>query len=166
MNKKAQVWTIDFIAGLLLFLFVLVVGIKLATNITPESGFSELYEDTVHFSETLLTKGHPDDWNSTNVIIPGIADYNRINITKLEELNKINYDRTKTLFHLSNEYLFFFSNASGIINISKCSHGYSIPENNDCSIDISGINYKNLAKIDRIVIIDSALAKMTVYTWN
>ena len=166
MNKKAQVWTIDFIAGLLLFLLVLFVGIKLIMSIEPKTDFSELYDDTTHFSDSLLTRGNPVDWNSTNVIIPGIAEYNKINFTKLEEFKKINYDKTKTLFHLSNEYMFFFSNATAIINISSCIYGYSIETEEDCSFDINSITYNNLAKIDRIVVINSSLVKMTVYAWN
>lgn len=135
--------------------------------------YDSLYRDTVHLSNNLINPGYPENWNSSTVIIPGIAQNNRINLTKLEEFNNMSYSRTKTLFQISHEYIFFFENASGIINVTidetgqtKCMFGYAISVNSTCDPQLELIDYENLIKIKRVAIYNSTLVTLVVYQWS
>lgn len=156
----------DFITGFVLFIIILFVALKLLINLMPNNQYENIHREGSVLSTNLLKSGHPSDWNETNVILPGIANNNRINFTKLEKFDNISYGTTKNLFHLSNEYIFVFKNATSIINISKCARGYNIVVDEFCEPDFSSIKYSNLVKFERIVVLNSSLATMVVYLWN
>jgi hypothetical protein len=172
IKKRGQVWTVDFLVGFLIFIVVLLAAIKIIMSIIPSTNYDVLYKDTAHLSSTLTGKGFPNDWNETTVIIPGLGENNRLNFTKIQAFDDIAYQRTKTLMHITNDYIFFFKNSSQIINISgKCVRGYNIDYNSNCEPDINSIEYDNLIKFERIVIFEnstnnSVLISMVIYSWN
>jgi hypothetical protein len=163
---KGQVWSIDFITGMSIFLLVLLIAAKMLLPLAPSQEYNVAYRDALHISDALLSSGYPAQWNSTNAIILGIAQNNRIDDTHLNTIRKISYDRTKSLFHISNEYLFFFQNSTQIINTGQCVYGYNIPTSSDCTPQLGTINYDNMIKMDRIVIYNSTMVRLTVYVWN
>lgn len=169
--KKSQVWTIDFIAGLLIFIVLMLIGVAMIMSLVEPGDTDSLYRDSVHLSGALMTSGNPVTWdvNNSNVIIPGLlidGSKSRIDANKLTEFDKLDYQRTKTLFHLSSEYIFFFRNSTGIINISKCIRGYALPVNTSCEPDLTSVNYNDLVKIDRIVIYNASIITLTIYSWR
>lgn len=167
MKKKGQIWTVDFITGFVLFIIIIFVALKLIINLVPNNQYENIYREGSGLSTTLLKPGYPNSWNETTVILPGIAENNRINLTKLSRYDNMSYGRLKTLFHLSNEYIFLFRNATSVINISKCVRGFDIAVNTTtCEPDFSTIKYENLVRFDRIVIINSTLSNMVIYLWN
>ncbi len=167
MNVKAQVWTADFIVGLSLFLIVLAASITIIVSSNPEDKYDELYKDTVHLSNQLMDQGYPGDWNESNVILPGILEEKtRLSTSKLEELSKIGYNRTKNLLHTKNEYFFYFDDGSKVLDINGCVHGHNIATDGECNPLIETLEYENLVKIERMLIHDSQLIKMVVYSWN
>ncbi|MCF7871939.1 hypothetical protein K9L97_02800 [Candidatus Woesearchaeota archaeon] len=166
-NKKAQALTTDFIIGLLMFIFLLITAITIIVELTPNSNYETLYNNNIYISESLLTSGFPQNWNSTTAIIPGITTNQRINETKLAQFDNISYEKTKTLLHTESEYIFFFENQTGIMNIStKCTRGHPIQTDNDCTPQLEQINYDNLAKTERFTIYKSQIVKLTIYSWN
>lgn len=166
MKKKAQVWTVDYLMGFLIFIIVLVFSIKIIFSIVPSQDFQFLYNDGIHISTSLVESGSPNDWNVSTVIVPGIADNNRINFTKLSSFDNLSYQQTKTLFHTPNDYLFFFKNSTGLLNFTKCIRGYNATVDNSCNPLLTLIEYSSLVKFERIVILNSSLATMVVYVWN
>jgi len=166
-NKKhGQVWTVDFIGGLLLFTLVIIITIKVAFTMAPSQDTIIVYRDAVHLSDALLSQGYPSNWTKENVLLPGIAENNRIDNTKLEEIKELNYSTVKTLLHVTSDYIFFIRNDANIINTGQCVYGYNVPVNANCTPILSGLHYDNLAKVDRIVIYNSIVVIMTVYAWN
>ncbi len=168
-RRNAQVWTIDFIAGLLLFIVALFLGLQVILSMTATDTYSGLYRDGVHLSTTLLTPGYPEAWNITQVIVPGLVTVNttnRIDPVKLQELDAMSYGRSKVLFRISHEYIYFFRNNTNVINITRCVHGYAFPVNPDCTPNLSTLQYKQLVRIDRLVIYNSTPVMMVIYTWE
>lgn len=166
-NKNGQGFTIDYIIGLLIFIFLVVIASKLFINIVPDFSYKTTYRNNVYLADTLLGQAYPSNWNNSNVILPGIANNNvRINTTLLSRFDNLSYDRTKTLFHLENEYLFFFKNASGIINMSRCVHGYPIIVNSTCYPQLDENTYEHLTTIKRLVILEGKVVEMDVFVWR
>jgi len=165
-NKKGQVWTTDFIIGLILFIIVLLLMIKLAFSMYPSQDHIVVYRDAVHLSGALLSPGYPKNWNSSDVLMPGIAENNRINNTKLMTYSDLEYGKAKTLLHVTTDYIFFIQNSTGIINTGRCVYGYNISTDANCTPLLDTINYENLAKIDRMVIYNSTVVILTIYAWN
>ena len=166
-NKKSgQVWTIDFIAGLLLFTIVIIITIKVAFQMAPSQSSIIDYRDAVHLSDALLSQGYPENWTESYVLLPGIAENNRIDDTKLSQIKNLNYSTVKSLLHVTSDYIFFIRYETDIINTGQCIYGYAVPVDANCTPILSGLHYNNLAKIDRIVIYNSTVVIMTVYAWN
>jgi len=166
-NKSAQGFTIDYIIGLFIFIFLVVVASKLFISIAPDFSYETTYKNNVYLADTLLGQSYPLNWNDSNVILPGIANNDvRINTTLLSRFDNLSYAKTKTLFNLENEYLFFFKNKSGIINMSHCVYGYPIIVNSSCYPQLDKITYKHLTFVKRLVILEGKVAEMYVYVWR
>ena len=165
-QKKAQALTTDFIIGLMMFIFLLITSITIIINITPDQTYEILYTNNLYISESLITPGFPQNWNETNVAIPGITTNQRLNLTKLNKFDNIPYETSKTLLLTENEYIIFFENSSGIINITKCVRGYNIQTDENCKPLLNTTNIKNLVKTERYLIYNSQIIQMNIYSWN
>ena len=166
MNKKAQTWTVDFILGMVMFILLVMISVKAIYTLMPNQDYNLIYGSTVLLSDTLMSGGHPSDWNNTNVILPGVIDDSRVNATKLSRFDNLNYNSTLSILHLEHQYIFYFSNGTNIVNISRCVRGYPVHVTGNCNIDLSSIKYDNLVKIERIVIYNGTILKMVVYGWK
>ncbi|MGV8162671.1 MAG: hypothetical protein ACP5N2_05060 [Candidatus Nanoarchaeia archaeon] len=164
IKAKGQIWTLDYIVGLLIFLatvfiaFILIRDLKLDSN-----NFGHALKESNHISMNLINSGTPSNWNSSNVLIIGISENNRINLTKLDEFDNLTYAKTKLLFQVTGEYVFYFENKTGIINQSKCFRGYDLGES--CILQIPP-QADNIAKTERLVILNSNIVKMVIVVWN
>jgi len=167
-NKYGQVWTLDFIIGLMLFMLMILISVKIIFNIYPSADSLIVYRDAVHLSDNLLTEGYPSNWTGdlSNVVLPGIAEHNRINNTKLSKFKDIDYYRAKTLMHITSDYIFFIRNSTNIINTGQCIYGYNLSTGANCSPILTAAQYDDLARIDRVIIYNSTVMLMTIYTWS
>ena len=113
---KAQIWFTDFVIGILIFSFALISYYTYTTNISKQdtSAMDQLVTDIKTVSTSLTTEGFPSDWNANTVIRIGFTDNsNRIDNTKFDEFNKIDYNKTKKLLGTIYDYFLFFVNESG-----------------------------------------------------
>lgn len=164
--KKGQIFTTDYIIGLMLFIFMLVMGAKIIVDIVPSYEYQVVYRDGLYITDLLVSDGYPIDWNDSTVVIPGICDNFRLNQSKLSELDSLSYERTKTLFHTEGDYLFFFRNKTDIINISSCVHGSSVLVNSSCHPQLDTLSYDHLTTTQRLLIHNSSVIELVVYTWD
>jgi hypothetical protein len=166
MKKRGQVWTADFVIGLMLFFIVIMLSVKIIWDVYPSEKKVNVYRDAVYLSDTLLSQGYPQNWTNSNVILPGIAGNNRIDETKLSLFDTLDYYRAKTLLHTTSDFIFFIRNSTDIMNISGCIHGYNLTADANCNPILSAISYEDLAKIDRMIIYNSTVMILTVYVWD
>lgn len=158
-KKKSQVWFIDFMVGVMIFVVVIIIYYDSINNITenPTKISAELLLDAKSISNSLLTIGYPPDWNQTNVSIIGLTDgRQRIIQNKLDMLSNMTYSDVRTKIRSTYDYyisLEHFNNTRILINGSN---GIGLVPNNT----------KNLVTISRIVIYNSALANMRVSVWQ
>lgn len=161
-QRKGQVWTLDYITGLLIFLTVLITAIVIMKGYASEKDtFKETARESDHIAAELLNNQERNI--SSNMSLLSIAENNRINITKLNEFDLISYEQKKTMFQASGEYVFYFYNGT-IINETVCFRGYNFSVDN-CTLQIPQ-DANNIAKTERLVILQSEIVKLIVLTWK
>lgn len=163
--KKAQVLTLDFITGFIIFLLMLTLALNLIIGNAPSQTFYKLYKDNTFVSRSLVSPGYPVDWNETTVIVPGIVDNSRLNLTKLQRYDATDYEATKVFFHTNANYAFTFSDANGILNLTSCVHGYNLAVDSNCNPQTSTLAAENIVRTDRYIIYNSSIIQMTIYSW-
>lgn len=92
--RKGQTFTADFFFSVVVFVFIINI-LYLATN-NAQSNTADLESDLMqkkvfYITDTLVrTGGHPSDWNSTNVELPGLVESsNIIDLCKIAEFGNI-----------------------------------------------------------------------------
>jgi hypothetical protein len=99
---KAELFSSDFVIGFAIFLIGIgIFGIfytSIQSDITDYRNRNEIQNKATNIANLLVTSsGEPIGWSSTNVRIIGLRDSGIINLTKFEELKKINYYTVKNL---------------------------------------------------------------------
>jgi len=175
LKKKSQVWYIDFMVGLLIFIIALVIYYEYSTNLSKqEKGLlDEILADAKSISSSLVSAGYPFDWNSGDVERIGITNNDqRIDNEKLEEFYDMTYNQSRRLFGTRFDYFIFFKNKNNSIMKIDDECGVGNPnvvieesEGNCISINIT-TNPKELVGIKRLLIYNSDVIKMEVYVWE
>ena len=118
---KAQAWYVDFIVGLLIFLFTVAVYLTYTSNLQQQDNgnLDILLKDAKGISSTLSLKGYPEGWDNSTVTIIGIADDQEVNGTKMKYFSRLNYTATKKSFATPYDYFVYFENSGGdVINVN------------------------------------------------
>jgi len=159
MNNKSQAWGMDLTVASVLFIFGIVVFYFYALNNPNEAQetIDALFYDGNIIADSILSEGHPSNWNSGNVVTIGILSQGKINETKLKgfyDLASSDYQKTKHLFNTKYEYYF---NLSEVMIID--------------STDVEGIGLKpsnpeNIIKITRFSIYKNKPISAYLYMWN
>jgi hypothetical protein len=177
-NKNAQIWYTDFIFGFTIFLLIVILSIKYVSDnyILPKEEVNEMIFEGRSISESLITEGFPESWNTTNVIRIGLTNGDYVlNISKLTffaNLTESDYSRTKSLLGTRFDFLVFFKNKNNItLNLSSEFIGKSgVTESNLNSIE----NPDDLVNIQRYLIhkkgplnnLSSEIIQMRIYLWK
>ena len=120
-SRASQAWYMDFAIALLLFTFTLIVYFSYTNNFQKEEKgeLNDLLTDAKAISSSLALPGYPYNWNNETVLRIGIADDQKINLTKLKYAKQLNYSFTKKNFATIYDYFIFFVNENGeVLNIN------------------------------------------------
>ena len=167
MNIKAQTWIFDYLAAFLMFFFLLVISISLLSSIDAKSMYDDINREVDLVSNSLMSEGFPVNWNSSSVILPGLLKNNRLDYDKLDEFDSLGYSRSKALFHVRGDYLFYFKNSSGIMNVSgKCFRGYELSGCSVPDVSVFAPGHTDRAWTERIILVDSQIVSMVVVAWR
>lgn len=169
--RKSQVWFTDLILGLVIFLSVLLLYMRVSSNLSDadERLFGELRADSAFVASGLVGSGYPDGWNPSNVQKPGLTGGNNIlNQSKVAYAAAINYSDLKVLMGTRNDFFAFFEDKSGnVVSIAGvCGIGKLSITN--ITSEICGnvsVPAKFLARSERLVYRNGAL-KLVVYSWR
>ena len=111
-SNKGQIFTSDFVASFALFsLFLILFGTLWNTSIDMFTQEVDTLENQHDYTFSLLkTSGHPSDWNSSNVEIPGLYRDGNLDAEKFLDLKDIsNLSKRRLLkaqnLHIRVEYL-------------------------------------------------------------
>lgn len=168
MCKKSQIWSLDLIAGVTAFVFIMTIYFIFTGNIADnnKSNFDEIYNDIGVLSDTLLSEGSPANWSADSVEEVGLTNgAYRLNISKLKNISSLDYSTLKVLLKTRYNYLIFFENKSHDV------------------IEINGLEYigklgltkenimeqeepETLVTIKRFMIYGPDIITMVVYSWE
>lgn len=170
-SKKSQVWITDIIISLIIFTTAILLSVKITnTAFGSDIDFENIEKEADYISEILMSEGFPEDWNKSTVIRPGLLDNEKtLDINKLNNFYNLTYSYTKTLFSIRNDYYFFFRDNSlnKTLNITECGFGSEdITINENCSFDLSSLQYEDLVKIRRFLVYNATIIEMDIYVWN
>ena len=78
--KKGQIWGMDIMIAVSIFLVALIVFLIYSLNQTTEA--VEIIKDLEYngkiISESLLSEGYPESWDNTNVVRIGLITNNQL----------------------------------------------------------------------------------------
>ena len=165
-NRKAQIWSLDLMTGLALFLVGIMIFFIYSLNQPSQAKetFAFLNYDGKVIADNLLSQGYPNNWNPSNVITIGIISDSKINQSKLENLYQMiyvqnNYTKTKNIFNTEYDYYFFLS--ENITVSSGKIEGIGKP-----GATPNNINAKDLIKITRFTIYENKTTPLYLYLWQ
>lgn len=170
MSTKGQVWTIDFMLSILILVIALVIFGRTMINLSI-SGNEDvrplLLEGRV-ISDSLISEGYPVDWNSSSVSKIGLTSDKRINQSKVSAFYSMTYSDAKTSFNIPFDFFVFMLGEDGnLISIdSSYGLGHNLVNATQDSVDLGGVEFDRLVKINRITIYDSKIVNLVVYLWD
>lgn len=153
-DKAAQVWFLDFMAGLFIFLVVVIFYYNYYENMDDEvdTAWNEMVVDSKTISSSLMSEGYPIDWSRTNVDRIGLSNNNfRLNESKLIEFLQMEYNTTQKIFATRFEYYFFLEDKN---------------DNQYYHVGRSSENSTRLVQTTRLVIYNSSMYRMVLYVWE
>ncbi|MBI2449632.1 hypothetical protein HYV49_05030 [Candidatus Pacearchaeota archaeon] len=175
--KKAQVWSLDIIVGVTIFIIAIIIFYIYTINLSDEaeSSSEDLSIDADFIASNILSEGSPSNWNKTNVLIPGILTGFEINQTKLDELYNLTYSnypegyrKVSSLIGNRFDFYFYFNNE---MNILLPNGSTIIPDgigklyvNRTNLVELE--NPANIAKIERFTAYQKKPTKLTLIIWN
>jgi len=185
-NRKSQVWISDYIIGLLLFVLAIIFSVKIIINsFSTNVDFNEMKNDASKISEILLSEGYPPDWNiqntqnCTDIIRLGLLTEKRLDsdkVSKAMNTSYCNYTSLRTKLQAKHEFVVIFERPDGdMLEFNdSCTLGSSTVTINkkagppvDChNISFTPVSYSNMVKLDRILVYNSSIIRMVVYTWD
>ncbi len=175
LTRKAQSWYIDFIFGVVVFSLCIILFYKFVPNLSQQelSSLNEVYQDCKLLSESVSSSGYPENWTNDSVQRIGITDrgiiINGSKVAKFDEMTKEDYSRVKNIFSLKADFVLFFTNSSDEpVSINGVYYiGYpDVSLSADNRINMSAIDYDNLASLTRVLIYNKKTIKMVTYAWD
>jgi len=112
-KKKSQIVSTDLFMAASVFVILLTTIIfswnLYYTRLNEKIAYNDIMVNAFQISDLLVkSKGKPSIWNSTNVEIVGLAEYDRnISTQKVNSFNNMSYNELKELFN-AERYEFYF----------------------------------------------------------
>lgn len=153
-KKKAQIWYLDFMVGLIIFTIMVVVYYQFSSNFSEEfeSDWEEMMVDSKSISSSLMSSGVPSNWTEDNITLLGITDGKyRINDTKLEQFGNMSYIEAKNKFRTRFDFYFFLEDEEGI--------KYH-------EVGLNSTDSKFLVATTRFVIHNSSIKRAVIHLWR
>ena len=153
-QKKAQVWYLDFMVGVLILASILIIYYQYYGNITDQSEaeWEEMIIDSKSISSALISEGYPVNWTNETAQILGLTDGNyRINISKLLMFENTTYQQARSVFKTRFNFYFFLQDEDHNIIHEK---------------GINATDPQFLVHTTRFVIYNSSIYRMRLYLWK
>lgn len=166
MKTKGQIWSLDIIAGLTIFLVSIMIFFIYSINQPSQAKESLIFlsYDGKIIADNLISEGYPSNWNTSSVSSIGLTTNNKINQTKLENLYQMiyvqgDYDKTKNIFSTGYDYYIFL--AQNMTVSSGSIEGIGKP-----GATLQNIDAKNLIKTTRFTVYQNKTTPLYIYIWE
>ena len=148
---KAELFSTDFIISIILFISIIIVtGFyynNLQSDIYQNYIRSDMQRKAISISDLLATSsGNPKYWDATNVNVLGLQDSGKINLTKFQELKKLDHNTVRNMLGTGvyNINITLKNETGSVINEGGTVYTFGTPI----------INAKNVVTIKRLGIAD------------
>ena len=182
-SKKSQTWFIDMTIGISIFLIAIIIYFKFTSaSIQNTTSITDLTTEGKIISDTILSAGYPSNWTNDSVTRVGIIDNNQVNTTKLSQIQKLHYSNLKSLINSRYDfYIFFSDNTDCLIDLGNNNYGFGhghvaldFNPTSDCiyedaqsiTVNLDQVNLNKLTKIERFVVLNLKVLRMTIYIWD
>jgi hypothetical protein len=162
-TKKSQVWSLDLMVAIFIFLGALLLFYKYTVNAGTlgEGEENNLLMDAKLISSYLVSTGYPEQWTESNVSLIGLTDGDmRIIDWKVEQFSNIalaDYTNSRRLLSAMNNYYVSFEDKHG--NALNVNGIWGIGKN------YTADNPDSLIKVERFLIYNSSIIKLKVHVW-
>jgi hypothetical protein len=152
-RRRAQVWYIDFMVGLLILITSLFIYYQYQGNLLDQSDveWQEMIIDSKAITSSLISAGYPTNWTNETVEVIGLTDGDyRLNTTKVMLFRNISYKRARELLKTRFNFYFF------------------VQDENGTKFYDAGLNETDpsfLVQTTRFVIYNSSLHRMVLHLW-
>ena len=166
-TKKSQIWSIEFVIGLIIFISALFIFYRYSINLSEnqEETLKDLIIDAKTLSNYLISSGLPENWNTSNVILIGLTDGTyRLNETKVQYFSVMNYSSTKNMLSVINDFYVFFEDRNGSSIIINGISGIGKPSVNKTNLHATE-NPSDVIKVFRFVVYNGTIVRMGMYVW-
>lgn len=163
-------WTMEIIFAV--FIFIVIVGLfwkVLPIFESNEDKIDDVLFEARSLSETLMSKGVPEEWNTSNVIRPGIIEKNMIaseeKLRKFYNLSNQNYTLTKNSFGMNSDFAVYIKNQKGSVVTIEGEKTAGTPKTGFVGGELN-ITGEHIVKLERTFIYKNDPVKMVVFTWQ
>jgi hypothetical protein len=112
MALRAQTWSIDYMAAMLIFIVAMVLSIKLLTNLNENAGFDDTKREAQRLSEIFNSEGVPAQWTNETVIRPGLIDDDLLSASQVGALMNMSYNHTRRILNIKGDFYIEFINTT------------------------------------------------------
>jgi hypothetical protein len=163
---RAQAWSFDFMASVIVFFLVVSVlfFVWQYTTIQNEDQmvFNDMENSALTITDTIIrSRGYPEDWNESSVQIIGLAsEENILNETKILTFVQMDYETVKRILGIG-AYDFYFQLVH--LNGTQASSG-----GNDllAGLDPAFQSSTMVVPIERYIVFDHRVAKLRFMLWR
>jgi len=166
-KKKSQAWGIDLMVAVAIFSLGIIIFFIYSLNNYNESEekIEELFYDGKIIADSILSEGHPENWDRFNVIQIGLTTDNKLDDSKLDEFHNMmengDYEKTRRLFNTKYDYYFFLEE-----NMTLHGGAVSVDGLGKPGVDKNNITTENLIKITRFSVYDNKPVSVYFYVWG
>ncbi len=164
---KAQVWSFDFMASVLVFFMILAVLFFAWEYTTFQNEDQIIFNDMENSALTLAdsiirTRGFPEYWNESNVQVLGLAsEENVLNETKILMFVQMDYDSAKRILGIP-AYEFYFQ-------LLRLNGTQARANSTDLLTGLDPTEFQNstiIVPVERYILFESRVAKLRFMLWR
>lgn len=150
---KGELFSSDFLISILIFLSVMTIVIlyyqNMKTDVYETTVRNDMFSRAVGIANVLATtSGSPQYWESTDVSVIGLYDAGKFNLTKMEELQKMDYQNVRAMLGSGAYNIFIvFRNETGDV-MERSGTQYSFGNSYENAEQIVSIKRLGAVRVD------------------
>jgi hypothetical protein len=164
---KAQAWSFDFMASVVVFFMIMAVLFFVWEYTTFQNEdqmlFNDMQNNALTITDTIIrTRGFPEHWNESSVQVMGLAsEENVLNETKILMFVQMDYENTKRILGIP-AYQFYFQ-------ILHLNNSQAQANGTDLVQGLDPLGFQNstmVVPLERYILFDSKVARLRFILWR
>ena len=115
MSVRGLAWTLDFAAGIFIFVAALLLTTGLLIDSFSDRSFSYVQKDATALANALFSEGYPRNWDESDVVQAGLLWDGRLSERKLEALARMTPDARARVLPSVHRYAIVVEDVNGTV---------------------------------------------------